>query len=70
MSKKSEGEITWPKHAHAQSLFWAVKTKQGALSHFRMLLSILLTRNVLLSAQMGEGASVVLICIITSRFEL
>ena len=29
-----------------------------------------LTRNVLLSAQMGERASVVLICIITSCFEL
>ena len=29
-----------------------------------------ITRNVLLSAQMGERASVVLICIITSRFEL
>ena len=27
-----------------------------------------LTRNVLLSAQMGERASVVLICIITSRY--
>ena len=26
------------------------------------------TRNVLLSAQMGERASVVLICIITSRY--
>ena len=32
--------------------------------------SVLWTRNVLLSAQMGERASVVLICIITSRFEL
>ena len=31
---------------------------------------ILYTRNVLLSAQMGERASVVLICIITSCFEL
>ena len=29
-----------------------------------------ITRNVLLSAQMGERASVVLICIITSCFEL
>ena len=29
---------------------------------------VLLTRNVLLSAQMGERASVVLICIITSRY--
>ena len=29
---------------------------------------IRLTRNVLLSAQMGERASVVLICIITSRY--
>ena len=29
---------------------------------------ILCTRNVLLSAQMGERASVVLICIITSRY--
>ena len=28
----------------------------------------LITRNVLLSAQMGERASVVLICIITSRY--
>ena len=28
-----------------------------------------LTRNVLLSAQMGERASVVLICIITSRYD-
>ena len=27
-----------------------------------------ITRNVLLSAQMGERASVVLICIITSRY--
>ena len=27
-----------------------------------------MTRNVLLSAQMGERASVVLICIITSRY--
>ena len=29
---------------------------------------LLYTRNVLLSAQMGERASVVLICIITSRY--
>ena len=29
---------------------------------------ITITRNVLLSAQMGERASVVLICIITSRY--
>ena len=29
---------------------------------------IYITRNVLLSAQMGEQASVVLICIITSRY--
>ena len=29
---------------------------------------IVITRNVLLSAQMGERASVVLICIITSRY--
>ena len=29
---------------------------------------IIYTRNVLLSAQMGERASVVLICIITSRY--
>ena len=29
---------------------------------------IIITRNVLLSAQMGERASVVLICIITSRY--
>ena len=28
----------------------------------------IVTRNVLLSAQMGERASVVLICIITSRY--
>ena len=31
-------------------------------------LTITYTRNVLLSAQMGERASVVLICIITSRY--
>ena len=31
-------------------------------------LIIMITRNVLLSAQMGERASVVLICIITSRY--
>ena len=30
MSKKCVGEITWPKHAHAQSLFWAVKTELKA----------------------------------------
>ena len=24
--KKCEERITWPKHAHAQSLIWAVKT--------------------------------------------
>ena len=24
--QKCEGEIMWPKHAHAQSQFWAVKT--------------------------------------------
>ena len=29
--KKCVGEITWPKHAHAQSLFWAVKTEQTEL---------------------------------------
>ena len=28
--KKCVGEITWPKRAHAQSLFWAVKTKLKA----------------------------------------
>ena len=27
---KCVGEITWPKHAHAQSLFWAVKTELKA----------------------------------------
>ena len=31
-------------------------------------INIYITRNVLLSAQMGERASVVLICIITSRY--
>ena len=31
-------------------------------------LIMIITRNVLLSAQMGERASVVLICIITSRY--
>ena len=33
-----------------------------------MKMIIIITRNVLLSAQMGERASVVLICIITSRY--
>ena len=28
--KKCVGEITWPKRAHAQSLFWAVKTELKA----------------------------------------
>ena len=28
--KKCVGEIMWPKHAHAQSLFWAVKTELKA----------------------------------------
>ena len=28
--QKCVGEITWPKHAHAQSLFWAVKTELKA----------------------------------------
>ena len=28
--KKCVGEITWPKYAHAQSLFWAVKTELKA----------------------------------------
>ena len=28
--KKCVGEITWPKHAHAQSLFWEVKTELKA----------------------------------------
>ena len=31
-------------------------------------ISYIYTRNVLLLAQMGEGASVVLICIITSHY--
>ena len=35
-----------------------------------MMMKMIITRNVLLSVQMGERASVVLICIITSRFEL
>ena len=43
--------------------------KQGKLIgvsvHIRI---IIITRNVLLSAQMGERASVVLTCIITSRY--
>ena len=34
----------------------------------KMIMIIIITRNVLLSAQMGERASVVLICIITSRY--
>ena len=33
-----------------------------------MIIIIIITRNVLLSAQMGERASVVLICIITSLY--
>ena len=33
-----------------------------------LVIIIIITRNVLLSAQMGERASVVLICILTSRY--
>ena len=36
--------------------------------HSAMVLICIYTRNVLLSAQMGERASVVLICIITSSY--
>ena len=49
-----------------------LKTKMNDLARPVMgtifLVIIIITRNVLLSAQMGERASVVLICIITSHY--
>ena len=45
------------------------KTKRNDLARPVMgTIFLVYTRNVLLSAQMGERASVVLICIITSRY--
>ena len=33
--KKCVGEITWPKHAHAQSLFWAVNRFDAVSAYMR-----------------------------------
>ena len=52
-----------PKKAHAQVSLGVVKQTWTPV-----LLITTITRNVLLSAQIGERASVVLICIITSLY--
>ena len=44
------------------------ETLSGLFNRESRIYILYITRNVLLSAQMGERASVVLICIITSRY--
>ena len=46
----------------------ASETLSGLFNRESRIYILYYTRNVLLSAQMGERASVVLICIITSRY--
>ena len=49
---------------------YSEKTRMKKLMMMKMIIIIIIisTRNVLLSAQMGERASVVLICIVTSCY--
>ena len=47
---------------------YAPPSLRGIRTKFARTIIIYNTRNVLLSAQMGERVSVVLICIITSRY--
>ena len=46
----------------------SVNSEKTRMKKCMIITIIIITRNVLLSAQMGERASVVLICIITSRY--
>ena len=39
---KCTGGITWPKHVHAQSRFWAVKTDLSFLLYARVALANIL----------------------------
>ena len=59
-------------HWGVQSRFCVIgeRAKRARHSQVCSIENRIYTRNVLLSAQMGERASVVLICIITSCFEL
>ena len=50
------------------AVYSRARTKQGRGVIKEIRYMYIYTRNVLLSAQMGEQASVVLICIITSRY--
>ena len=60
-------------HTHKQRVLAAISKLRSAFftgykKKFARTIYIYITRNVLLSAQMGERASVVLICIITSLY--